>query len=346
VTDFLTSDNLCFVWYLVLGVLLAGYAVLDGFDLGVGILHPFAARSEEERRASLNSIGPVWDGNEVWLVTFGGAMFAMFPGAYAALFSGFYLAFMLLLFALILRAVSIEFRGKRENRRWKIFWDYAFSTASFLAALLFGVAVGNVMRGIRVDENGNFLEGLLSQLHPYALLVGLLVVAAFAMHGALYLYLKSEAPLRDRLITVIWRTFGLFLVLYLCTTIATLAFYPRAAANFDRHPWLWVLPLLHVLAVANIPRAVYFQRPAYAFASSSFNLVALTALLGAALYPNFVRDPVIPAHSITMISAASSALTLKIGLLIVALGMPFVLVYTAIIYRTFWGKVKIGPHSY
>ena len=170
-------------WFALLGILLAGYAILDGFDLGVGILHLFV-RKDEERRIFMNSIGPIWDGNEVWLVTFGGAMFAAFPEVYATVFSGFYTAFMLLLFALIFRAVSMEFRSKRPAPWWRQFWDVSFAAGSTLATFLFGVAVGNAMQGMPIGQDKEFQGTTMDLLRPYPLLVGVLAVATFAMHGA------------------------------------------------------------------------------------------------------------------------------------------------------------------
>src|SRR5690348_6012384 len=185
------------IWFLLLGILLAGYAVLDGFDFGVGILHPLA-RTDHERRLFLNSIGPIWDGNEVWLVVFGGALFAAFPEAYATIFSGFYVAFMLLLFALIFRAVSIEFRSKVHSPGWRRAWDTGFFVSSLLAALVYGIGVGNAMVGIPLDARGVYAGGFLHLLKPYPLLLGVLTVAMFAMHGALYLSLKvPHGPLHD-----------------------------------------------------------------------------------------------------------------------------------------------------
>ncbi|MCA9493437.1 MAG: cytochrome d ubiquinol oxidase subunit II, partial [Myxococcales bacterium] len=178
------------LWFVLLGVLLGGYAILDGFDLGVGILPPIA-RSDEDRRIIMNSIGPIWDGNEVWLVTFGGAMFAAFPNAYATVFSGFYIAFMLLLFALILRAVSLEFRSKTEGGIWRKTWDTGFFGSSLLAAVLFGVAGGNLMLGLPVDDKMVVHQSVLEQLSPYPVLVGVLTALLFAMHGAIFLYLKT-----------------------------------------------------------------------------------------------------------------------------------------------------------
>jgi len=337
--------DLNLIWFGLLGVLLAGYAVLDGFDLGVGILHPLA-RGDRERRLFVNAIGPLWDGNEVWLVTFGGALFAMFPEAYATVFSGFYIAFVLLLFALIFRAVSLEFRSKIEAPAWRSAWDWGFFGSSLLATLLFGVAVGNVVIGIPLDERGVFAGGFFDLLGPYPILVGLLAVALFAMHGAIYLFLKTEGAVQERLGKWIWHTWGGFLVLYLLTTMMTLVRVPTATANFEHLPWAAVLVLVKVLAIANIPRSIFHRKYGQAFLSSGLTIVILVGLLGLAVYPNIVAASNDPAHSLTLYNAASSPKTLGIGLLIVAIGFPFVLAYTSVIYWTFRGKVQLGENSY
>ena len=337
--------DLNLLWFGLLGVLLTGYAVLDGFDLGVGILHPLA-RDDRERRIFMNSIGPLWDGNEVWLVTFGGALFAAFPDAYATAFSAFYLPFMILLFALIFRAVSMEFRSKHEGKAWRRFWDGSFFAASTLATLLFGVAVGNSMLGLPIGADKEFHGVFLDLLRPYGLLVGVLAVATFAMHGAIYLHLKTEGDLQRRLHGWMWRTFGLFLVLYLLTTIVTLVLLPHAVRNFLEHPWIWTVVVLNVLAIANIPRAIHQDRPLYAFISSGATIAALTFLFGTALFPNLIVSSTDPAYSLTIYNAASSAKTLAIMRNIAFAGMPFVLAYTAIIYWVFRGKVNLGKFSY
>jgi cytochrome bd ubiquinol oxidase subunit II len=342
----LEQPTLALIWFGLLGVLLAGYAILDGFDLGVGILHPFVPRSEQERRLAIATIGPLWDGNEVWLVTFGGAMFAAFPNAYATVFSGFYTAFMLLLFALILRGVSMEFRSKLAHPRWRRLWDGCFFLGSSLAALLFGIATGNILRGIPLDARGNFTGSLLDLLNPYALLVGLLVVALFAMHGAIYLHLRTEGELQQRAEGWMWRTFGLFLLLFMLTTMFTLVAVPRATAHLVHNPVLWLVPVANVFAIANVPRALYRRSPAQAFASSAATILALVFLLGAALLPDLVPSSSDPAHGLTIFNAASSARTLAIMLVIAAIGMPLVLAYTAAIYWTFRGKVRLDEHSH
>jgi cytochrome d ubiquinol oxidase subunit II len=310
------------------------------------MLHTRVAKTDHERRLSLNSIGPLWDGNEVWLVTFGGALFAAFPMAYATVFSGFYVVIMALLFCLIFRAVSIEFRSKRPGKLWRGIWDVSFSLSSTVAALLFGVAVGNAMIGIPLSEIGDFTGTLLDLLNPYALLVGILAVSLFAMHGAIYLYMKTEGELQQRVQGWMWRTFGFFLVAFLLTTMFTLVAVPHATDNLKAYPLLWAIPVLNVLALANVPRQIYHGKPMEAFLSSCLVIVALVALLGVALYPNLVASSPNPGNTLTIFNAASSRKTLGIMLLIAGIGMPMVIAYTVVVYRTFRGKVELGANSY
>lgn len=196
--DNLTLTDLQIIWFILVGVLFSGYAILDGFDLGTGALQLFI-KGDENRRLTLNAVGPVWDGNEVWLITGGGALFAAFPYVYASVFSGFYLAFMLLLLTLIFRAVSIEFRSKQPMKWWRRGWDTTFSISSLLAALLIGVAMGNVTKGIPLDDQGNFTGTFLSLLNPYSVLLGLTTVALFAMHGGIYLLMKTQGSLQEQI---------------------------------------------------------------------------------------------------------------------------------------------------
>ncbi len=333
-------------WFLLLGFLLAGYAILDGFDLGVGILH-LLARTDEERRYFLNSIGPIWDGNEVWLVVFGGALFAAFPDAYATVFSSFYLAFMLLLFAIIFRAVSIEFRSKQPSRRWRLAWDFGFFTSSLTASFLFGVAAGNGIRGIPLTQTGDYAGTLLDLLHPYAILTGLVVVAMFAMHGAIYLFLKlPEGNAKQTVRHWMWHTWGIFLVLYLLGTMYTLIAFPRSTANFSSYPFAAVVVVVSVLAIANIPRAVYANKPVQAFASSALTIASLVFLYSFALFPNLVIASNEARNTLTIYNAASSSGTLWTMFIVVLIGMPFVLTYTVAVYWTFRGRVELTEHSY
>jgi cytochrome d ubiquinol oxidase subunit II len=337
--------TLQFVWFVLMAALLTGYAILDGFDLGVGILHPLA-KDERERRLFVNTIGPLWDGNEVWLVTFGGALFAMFPEAYATIFSGFYLAFVLLLFALIFRAVSLEFRGKMAGERWRRLWDWGFSGSSLLATVIFGVAVGNGIVGVPLDGRGVFVGSALDLVGPYQGLVGALTVALFALHGALFLYLKTEGAVQERLGRAVWHVWGAFLVLYLLVTISTLLFVPSAATNFRHYPWAGLIVVANVLAIAYIPRSLFLQRYGRAFLASTLTIACMVFLFAMAVYPNILLARNDPSLSWTIMNAASSRTTLTIGLIIAGIGMPFVLAYTGIVYWTFRGKVRLDEHSY
>ena len=332
-------------WFVLLGVLLAGYAILDGFDLGVGILH-LAVRKDEERRVLMNAIGPVWDGNEVWLLTFGGALFAAFPHVYATVFSGFYTAFMLLLVALIARAVSIEFRNKRDTPGWRGLWDRVFFGGSAVATLLFGVATGNMLCGLPIGADKEFQGNLLDLLRPFPLLVGVLVVATFTMHGALYLLLKTDGDLQQRVRGWFRRAYGVFVVLYVLVTAVAMFSVPLAMHNFRAHPALWAVVALNVLAIAAIPLAVRRGRLGWAFLSSCVTIAAFTGLLGAALFPELVHSSLNPSWSLDIYNAASSAKTLRIMAMIAGIGMPLVLLYTAVIYRVFRGKVRLDTTSY
>lgn len=336
--------DLNFIWFVLIGILMAGYAVLDGFDLGVGILH-LLARNDEQRRLSMSSIGPIWDGNEVWLVTFGGALFAAFPEAYASIFSAFYTAFMLLLFCLIFRAVSLEFRNKVKSPVWRRLWDYAFFGSSLTASLLFGIAAGNGIAGIPLDERGRYAGTFLQLIQPYPIAVGLLTVAMFAMHGAIFLHLKTEGETQERAGQWIWHTWGTFLVMYFLTTMYTLVTVPRAVPNFEQAPWTAVVVVLNVLAVANIPRAVKAKKMGQAFISSCVTIICLVALWSVALYPNLVTASNNPELSLTIYNAASSQGTLKLMAWIALIGMPMVIAYTAVVYWTFRGKTRADVYG-
>jgi cytochrome d ubiquinol oxidase subunit II len=332
-------------WFVLIGVLFAGYAMLDGFDLGVGALHLFT-RTDDERRIMLNSIGPVWDGNEVWLVTGGGALFAAFPVVYASVFSGFYLAFMLLLAALIFRAVAIEFRSKQPMRWWRQMWDVGFSLGSVTSSFLIGVTMGNIAWGIPLDERGEYAGGFLAMLHPYSLWLGVTTVALFMMHGAIYAVMKTEGTLQDKLRGWVNNCIILFIICYAITTMATLLYLPHMAARLRAQPLLFSVAILNMLAIANIPREIHRRREFRAFLSSCAAMIALMALFGLEMYPNLVYSNPNPERSLTAFNAASSQKTLGIMLTIALIGVPVVLAYTVSIYWIFRGKVRLDKTSY
>ena len=333
------------IWYVLVGVLLTGYAILDGFDLGVGGLH-LLARGDRDRRVFLNSIGPFWDGNQVWLVTGGGALFAAFPHVYATAFSGFYMAFILLLFTLVFRGVSIHVRSLREHTGWRGFWDWAFSLSSLIASLLIGVALGNVAWGVPLEENFRYHGSLLHQVHPYTVMTGLLVVAMFLMHGAIYLVLKTEGDLNARVRTWVRPAIIAFIILYVVVTMATLLYLPHMADPFRDNPILFLVPALSVLAIANIPREIHLGREFRAFLSSSTAMLLLLVLFGIGMFPELIHARPNPELSMTAYNAASSQKTLQTMLIMAAIGMPLVLGYTFHIYRVFQGKVKLDSMSY
>jgi cytochrome d ubiquinol oxidase subunit II len=341
----MSGIDLNIIWFVLIGVLLTGYAILDGFDLGVGALH-LLVKEDKERRLLINAIGPVWDGNEVWLVTGGGALFAAFPNVYATVFSGFYTAFMLLLFVLIFRAVAIEFRSKQEKRWWRQMWDIAFSISSILIAFLMGVALGNIVTGIPLDANGEFTGTFLGMIKPYTILVGVTTVALFMMHGAIYGVMKTEGELHNKIRGWVNNTIIFFVICYVTTTMATLVYYPHMTGHFKDYPYLFIVAILNMLAVANIPREIAHGNDFKAFLSSAASIAALMALFAIGLFPNIVISHPNSENSLTIYNAASSQKTLEIMLIIAMIGIPFVLAYTVSIYWIFRGKVKLTNMSY
>lgn len=332
-------------WFLLVGVLLIGYAILDGFDLGVG-MNLLRAKSDTDRRILLNSIGPVWDGNEVWLVVGGGALFAAFPDVYATVFSGFYLPLMLLLLGLIFRAIAIEFRSREASEKWRRGWDIAFCVASHLIAVLMGVALGNIVVGIPLDGNKEYMGGFFNLLNPYALIVGITTVALFSMHGSIFLVMKTEGELQKQVKQWVKSSMIFFGVMYGLVTIATFIFAPQMADKIRQEPWLIVLPFASLMAIANIPREISLGREVLAFASSCLSVALLMGLFGLGIFPNLVPSNPSPEFSLNLRNASASQATLTLMMSIALLGMPFVIVYTIIIYRVFRGKVNPAALHY
>jgi cytochrome d ubiquinol oxidase subunit II len=332
-----TWDVLRNVWYLLIGVLLAGYSVLDGFDLGVGALFPFLAKNEKDKTALVTTIGPVWDGNEVWLLTGGGALFAAFPQAYATVFSGFYLALMFVLFSLILRAVSLEFRAHDVSRR-KL-WEAVFVGGSVLPALLFGVALGNVIVGVPINAQMEYAGSFWTLLRPLPLVFGLLGLAAFLLHGSTWAALKTTGELQARArkaarsLTI--ATGGAYLLSFIAVWICL----PSALKRIPG----WIFAAVVWLSLGLLFAALRKGRDGRAFLFSSLTLLGLWGTAGAVHYPNLVRA-LEPSLSLTIATASSSALTLRVMLIIALVGMPLVIWYTIYAYRVFKGKVgSDGP---
>jgi cytochrome d ubiquinol oxidase subunit II len=332
------------IWFFLLGALFIGYSILDGFDLGVGAWH-LRARRDEERRTMLNAIGPVWDGNEVWLISAGGVLFGAFPSVYATVFSGFYLALMLVLLVLMLRAVAFEFRSKQESPRWRSAWDIVFSLSSIAAAILFGVALGNILRGIPLDENFLYADSFLALLNPYALLIGVLSLAMFAYHGALYVVLKAPGELEQRARRWADSAGPVYLILFLIASGFTVALHPHLLRNYSNAAILWIVPLL---AIAAIALSIVLHRRGqgrHSFIASSLSIALMWILAGSGLYPDLVPALGTPEQSINISNGASPDSTLLAMLVISALSFPFVLGYTIWVYRVFKGKVDVSSKS-
>lgn len=339
-------DDLQFGWFTIFVILIIGYAVLDGFDLGVGMLHLFAEK-DEERRTMLNSIGPVWDGNEVWLVTAGGALFAGFPGIYATMLSAFYMPVMMLLSGLIFRAVAIEFRSKQPMMWWRWTWDIIFFIGSILIALMLGIIIGNLIRGIPLDEYQEFSGTIGDIFCPYAFLIGLMTIALFAMHGSIYILMKTEGEFHDKMRTRTNPCIIFFIIMYAVTTFATLIYMPHMIQAFHDRPIFFLIAVVNILIMANIPREINKGHDVRAFISSCLNIVCLLGLYAMGTYPNVVRALNDPQHlSLTIYNSASSEKTLEILFIIAFIGIPLVVSYTIAVYYIFRGKVKIDPHSY
>lgn len=329
------------VWFVLVGVLIAGYAVLDGFDLGVGVLSLFA-RDEAERQVHMKAIGPVWDGNEVWLLTGGGALFAAFPVVYATVFSGFYLALMLLLLALIARAVALEFRSQLDGAAWRRGFDLAFGIGSLLPAVLLGVAVGNVLRGVPVTAGQEWAGSFPGLLHPYAVLVGLVSLSMFAMHGALWLRLKAEGALEARMARWIPRLWGAFVATYAIATAASLVEAPHLFAGVLANPLFLALAAAVVASIAAIPVLSRRGASGGAFLASSAAIVSMILVAAVSMFPRLVPSSIDPAYDLTIYNASSSPRTLAVMLVIALVGMPLVIGYTVLVYRVFRGKVRPG----
>ena len=328
-------------WFLLIGLLLTVYAVLDGFDLGLGFWHLFT-RKDQERRAMIRSVGPVWDGNEVWLLTGGGAIFAAFPPVYATVFSGFYLALMLLLLALIARAVSVEFRSKVESPGWRKAWDVAFSLGSSVAALLFGVALGNLLRGLPLDAQGNFTGTFFTLLNPYALLIGVTGFAMLLTHGALYATLKTGGDLETRARGWARTAWYVYLGLFVLASVVTIVLMPDLLENYLHSPILFGIPVLALAFIVLVGVFIIKDNFRRAFLFSALSIVGLMTTAGASLFPRFVPALGAPELSLTIFNSSSSELTLTTMLILALIGMPIVIAYTLWVHKKFAYKIQLG----
>jgi cytochrome bd ubiquinol oxidase subunit II len=334
------------VWFVVLVVMFVGYAILDGFDLGVGALHLVLSRDEEEREIAINAIGPVWNGNEVWLLAAGGSMVVAFPILYAASFSGFYLALMVVLWLLVLRGLGIEFRHQLDDPMWRQAWDVAFSIASLLLAVLFGVAFGNVLRGLPLDSAGQFQGTFALMLNPFALVSGVLSLAVLCLHGASYLAMKTTGALQARARAIAGRLWWPVVGLVTAVVASSVAVRPDFARNFSRWPVLTLVPLAGVASIVAV--RVFSNRAddTRVFLASAGTIAGLLGSAAAGLFPRLL--PTFygnPFEGLDIYNAASPPHSLRIALVVYLAGMALVVVYLGYAYRVWGGKVT-GSHRY
>ena len=338
------------LWFILLGFMLTMYVVLDGFDLGAGAIHLWTAKTDEERRIILQAIGPVWDGNEVWLIAAGGTMFFAFPLLYASSFSGFYLPLIIVLWLLMLRGISIELRSLFQNPVWASFWDGVFFLGSALLAIFYGAALGNVVRGVPLDRNGVFFEALWTDFNPYGsnpgildwytILIGLLALAALITHGASYIAVKTEGELNARVRRIARLSLLATIVLGILGTIATFSVQPAISASFASRPWEIIFPALALAGLIGIGYYNFKQQDLAAFFSSCAFIVGMLASAAISLYPN-VLPAVTHANSLTIQNASGSQYGQTVGLIWWSIGIVLAILYFIITYRLFWGKVNL-----
>lgn len=334
------------IWFLLVGVLVIGYAILDGFDLGVGVLH-FFAKDDKEKRTNLNAIGPVWDGNEVWLLTGGGALFAAFPAVYATVFSGYYLALILVLFGLIARAVSFEFRKHSDDDKMKKIWDSAFIFGSFLPGLLYGVAFGNILHGLPIADNMEYTGNFFTLLNPFSLLVGLVGLAMFIMHGAIYMTMKADGEQKEKMFSYASKTYYGFVVLYILATIYAFVSLPYLFEKSFSNPLFYILTLVLVASIIYIPIGLKSKKSGLTFTASSVMIAMMLLNSAISLFPRLAPSSIdLEKFSLTIYNASSSQNTLMVMLIMALIGMPVVIGYTIYIYRVFKGKVVLGHDGY
>lgn len=365
----LDYETLRLIWWVLLGTLLIGFAVTDGFDLGIGTLLPFIAKNDMERRVIINTIGPIWEGNQVWLIVGGGVIFAAWPPLYAVSFSGFYLAMFVILAALIIRPVAFKYRSKRESSLWRSAWDWALFVGGFVPALIFGVAVGNVIQGVPFRFNNElriFYEGtFFGLLNPFALLCGVLSVAMLIMHGSAWLMIKTSGPIADRarrcgmvaapLTVVIFALAGLFLWTgvdgYKVTSILDKAAPSNPLmktvvmeqgawfANYSAQPLLLAVPVLAVVGAIAAFLGLRARREGTTILLSGLSVASIIATVGVSMFPVILPSSLDPISSLTVWDASSSHLTLFIMLVVSAIFIPLIVSYTSWVYKVLWGKV-------
>ena len=338
------------IWFCIVAVMLAAYVLLDGFDLGAGVIHLLAARTEDERRTVISSIGPVWDGNEVWLLAAGGTLYFAFPGLYAAGFSGFYLALMIVLWLLMLRGISIEFRGQIDNSMWKGFWDVVFCGASVLLAIFYGAALGNVVRGVPLNSDGFFFIPFWTTftvgaspgiIDWYTVSIGVAALAVLTLHGALWIALKGRGALESRALAIASWVHWAVCVIVIAISVVSFYVQPRLGEAFGARPYLWVLPVVATAGLLGVRLCLSVKLPGAAFLSSCAFIVGLLCSAAFGLYPNVLPSTGARGLDLTIHNVAAPTYGLQVGLMWWTPAFLLAIGYTVFSYRHFRGK--LGP---
>ena len=324
--------NLETLWFVLIGVLWIGFFFLEGFDFGVGILLPFIGKDDTDRRVMINTIGPTWDANEVWLLTAGGAMFAAFPEWYATMFSGFYLAFFVLLVALIVRGVAFEYRSKNPTSEWRTMWDSAIFIGSAVPAFLFGVAFGNLVRGMEIDAAGEYVGGFWALLNPYSLAMGVASFVLFTLHGALFLSMKAKGDVYERAVAI-----AKPLSIAATAVMAITMIWSYVQADGGAIPGL--LPVAAIVLLGVVVWLVYSKLFAWAFVFTGLTIVTTVAAIFIGMYPNVMTSTIDPAYSLTVFNASSTTMTLRIMSVVALIFVPIVLGYQSWSYWVFRKRV-------
>jgi cytochrome bd ubiquinol oxidase subunit II len=343
------------VWFILVALMITAYVVLDGFDLGAGIINLLVARNHDERRLVLRAIGPVWDGNEVWLIAAGGALFFAFPLLYASSFSGFYLPLMIVLWLLMMRGIGIELRHHVHDPLWWTFFDFVFSASSLLLAIFFGAAIGNVVRGVPLDANGYFFEPLWTNfrvgtypgiLDWYTVVTGILAFVTLTVHGAHYIALKTEGELNRRSQEVSKIGWWFLVLITLVSLTTTLYVRPQVLDNFQLRPWGWIIPLGVLASLVAMRLFVSKARFRAAFLSSAAYIAAMLGGAAFSMYPYLLPATTNPAFSLTVYNARTGAYSLRVGLIWWGLGIALAVGYFTFVYRSFAGKVRLDQEGY
>ncbi|MCX6179396.1 MAG: cytochrome d ubiquinol oxidase subunit II [Chlorobiales bacterium] len=329
--------NVQTIWFILITVLFIGFFLLEGFDFGVGVLLPFISSEDRERRTVIKTIGPFWDGNEVWFITAGGALFAAFPVWYATLFSGFYLVFLLLLVAMIIRGVAFEFRSKHDNPQWRNFWDWSIFWGSIIPAILWGVAFSNFIRGVPIDKNLNYAGGFFNLLNPYALVCGLTSLSIFTLHGAIFLSLKTTGNLREKALTyakTVWGPATLLCFIFMLYTVSETDLYQKLGTNPG------VVSVFSVLSLLSVIFLLKKRACGWAFTMTGMAIAFSTMTIFMGLYPRVLISSLNPQWSLTIYNASSSNYTLGIMSIVALIFIPLVLLYQGWSYWVFRKRIS------